>query len=78
MTDCEIILQILKDYQWHNIIEIMKQGKPFSVNWAVRSRVSDLKKRGCIIESRIGKNGQAEYKLLWTYKIDDKGQLIFT
>ena len=64
MTHCEIILNILKDCQWHHIIEICNKGKPGAINWAVRSRISDLKKSGYTIESRIAKDGQAEYKLV--------------
>ena len=68
MTDSELILNILADGEWHNVITIMKQGKPGAINWAVRSRVSDLKKKlrpeGYDIDSRIGENGQAEYMLI--------------
>ena len=63
MTDCEIILAILKDHEWHNIVDIMRDAKPGAVNWAVRSRVSDLGKKGYKIDHRIGKNHCAEYRL---------------
>ena len=38
--------------------------KPHSINWAVRSRISDLRKKGFNIQSRIGVDGCAEYKLV--------------
>jgi len=64
MTDCEIILKILSDGEWHNIIEICYRGKPQAINWAVRSRISNLKQKGYNIISKIGKNRQGEYRLI--------------
>lgn len=69
-TGCGLIFNYLLDEQWHNIINIMRDLKPGCVNWAVRSRISDLKKKFLRynlpyeIENRIGENGQAEYKLV--------------
>ena len=74
MTDCEIILQILSDGKPHNVIEIMQRGKPGCINWAVRSRISDLKKKGHNIRSWIDRNGQAVYQLLPAVKYDSEGQ----
>jgi len=80
MTDCEIILQILSDFKWHNVIEIMQRAKPGCINFACRSRISDLKKKGYQIESEIDTNGQARYRLLMSaeiYKTEDNGQICF-
>ena len=63
-TDCYFILNILKDYKWHNVIDIMQSKSDNRVNWAVRSRISDLKKKGFNIISLIDKNRQAKYKLI--------------
>ena len=73
-TDCEIILQILSDGKPHNVIEIMQRGKPGAINWAVRSRVSDLKKKGHNIRSWIDKNRQAVYQLMPEPKYDENNQ----
>lgn len=64
MTDCELVLNYLRDGQWHNIIDMHIALKPNARNWACRSRVSDLRSMGHIIDRRIGKNGQAEYRLI--------------
>ena len=70
LTDCELIMLILTDGKWHNVIDIMRQGKPGAVNWAVRSRISDLNRKfsrdraGFFIESRIDVNRQAKYRLI--------------
>ena len=74
MTDCEIILQILRDGRPHNVIEIMQKAKPGAINFACRSRVSDLKKKGHNIISWIGENRQAVYQLLPAIKYDEIGQ----
>jgi len=63
MRDKDIILKILKDNQWHNVLEIMHRGKPGAIGWAVRSRISDLKRDGHMIESVLDKNGMAKYML---------------
>jgi hypothetical protein len=66
MTDCEIVLDILSDRQWHHVKEIMVRGKgPNCMNWAVRSRIAEINQRdGYFIESRISKDdGMAEYRL---------------
>lgn len=63
-THCEIILNALKDYQWHNVIEIMQNGFPRCLNVAIRSRISNLKQKGYEIESRIDDNRQAAYRLI--------------
>jgi len=78
MTNCEMILKVLKDGQWHHVLNIIQAVKPGAVNFACRSRISDLKKKGHSIERRIAADGQAEYRLKETaYNIDDKGQYIF-
>jgi len=74
MTDCAIILQILSDGKPHSVIEIMQRGKPGCINWAVRSRISDLRKKGYCIISWIGDNRQAVYQLLPAIKYDEIGQ----
>jgi len=74
LTDCEVILQILSDGRPHNVIEIMQRGKPGAINWAVRSRVSDLKRKGHDIRSWTGKNKQAVYQLLPEPKYDENNQ----
>lgn len=64
MTDSEIILNILSGGNWVNVIKIMEIGKPGCINWAVRSRISDLRKKGYNIISEIAENGCAKYKLI--------------
>jgi len=79
MTDGQIIIEILSDNRWHHVLDIMQRGKPGAINWAVRSRISDLKKKGCQIESRLDENGMAEYRLIpqVTYQYDNQGQGAF-
>ena len=76
MTDSQIILSILEDYKFHHILEIIQRGKPGAANWAVRSRISDLRKKGYDIEMRIASDGQAEYRLKEQvkYNYDNMGQ----
>ena len=62
-TDKELILSVLSDKKWHNVLEIITRCKPGCINWSVRSRISDLNRDGWAIESRIGGNRQAEYRL---------------
>lgn len=72
-TDCYFILEYLINHEgWRNVIDIIK-SKSFSperpmVNWACRSRISDINKKigphGWTITSRIGSNGQGEYMLV--------------
>ena len=64
MTDCELILNYLSDGQWHNGITMSKDLKPNCINWAYRSRISNLRQKGFVIERRLGENGCAEYHLV--------------
>lgn len=64
MSDCSLILGYLQDHEWHNGITMSKDLKPNCINWAYRSRISNLKEKGHIIDHRIGENGCAEYKLI--------------
>jgi hypothetical protein len=64
MTDCEIVLNILMDGKWWNVIDIMTAGKPGSKNWAVRSRIADLRRKGYKIEGLRGANGCQDYRLV--------------
>jgi len=64
MKDWQIILNILSDLKWHNVIEIMQRGKPGAINWAVRSRIPDLKKKGYKIDSERDDNGCQKYRLI--------------
>ena len=82
MTDCELILSYLKDGKWHNGISMSLALKPNSVSWAYRSRISELRKKGYKIESRIGENGCAEYRLITApdepvFTVDESGQSSF-
>ena len=63
ISDCNLILTYLSDCQWHNAIEIAKALKPGCINWALRSRISNLKQKHWDIESRLGYNRMAEYRL---------------
>lgn len=71
MTDCDLVFQYLLGRPgWHNAVDMMLELKPGAVNWALRSRISDLNRRGMPshptgfrIESRLGENGCAEYRL---------------
>src|SRR3990167_3900037 len=76
MTDSDLILSYLQRYPgWQNAARMMKDMKPGCVGWAMRSRISDLNKKlpqeGLMIESRIGKDGMAEYKLVRIGSIPD-------
>ena len=63
MSDSSDILAYLQRYPgWNNAIKIMQDLRPGQIAWALRSRVSDLRRKGHIIDSRIGSNGMAEYK----------------
>ena len=66
MSGCSLILSELQDGQWHSVIQLMMKLKPNSINWAVRSRISELKRKGHNIQSRIGGSGCAEYRLVQT------------
>jgi hypothetical protein len=81
MTDCEIILEILADNKFHHVLEIMERGKPGAKNWAVRSRIANLKKKGFDIESIKNPDRMASYRLKQKaeieYKLDQKGQTYF-
>ena len=67
-TDAEIIFEILMDMKPHNVIEIMHRGKPYAINWAVRSRIAEMRKKlrpeGYDIKKKIDTNRQATYKLI--------------
>jgi hypothetical protein len=80
-TDSHIIYEILADGQWHNGIEIARRGKPGCVNWAYRSRIScdmnpKLHLAGQNINSRLGKNRMAEYRLEYVCDPLSHGQLV--
>ena len=62
---------ILNDGLWHNVIDIMatRDGGAFTMrNWAVRSRISNIKARiepyGWTNESEIDLNGCAKYRII--------------
>lgn len=78
MTDCELVLKILSDGQFHNILEIMQRAKPGCINFAARSRISDLKRKGYQIESELDTNGCAKYRLLLVNapRYDSNGQAV--
>jgi hypothetical protein len=67
MTDKDLILWALGDRQWHNIIQLSQMCKPGCVNWAARSRISEINKdlisKNQIIRKRIADNGCADYRL---------------
>lgn len=68
MNDCELIFDYLAKHPgWVNAIDLCLRLKPGRPNWALRSRISDLNKKMSEwrIESRIGKNGCADYRLCW-------------
>ncbi len=77
MTDCDLIYEYLKDHQWHNVVDMCLSLKPNAVNWAVRSRISNLNKSFQKIEppeeeieSKIDTNGQSKYKLIKLGQLD--------
>ena len=64
-SDCDLILEyLISNEGWNNAIDMHRSIKPNCVNWALRSRCSDLRRKGYNIESRIGANRQAEYRLV--------------
>ena len=66
MTDCKIILDLLSDGKWWNVIDLMHTAKPGAINFACRSRIADLRKKGFHIISEIAENGCAKYR--WVQK----------
>lgn len=62
IPDWKLILEILNDGLWHNAIELFNRCKPGCINWALRARISDLKKKGYNIESKIDDNKQGAYR----------------
>ena len=77
MSDCFLLFDYFRSHpEWNNTIDIQLNLKPNAVNWAMRSRISDMNrfwlkkhKLDFFIESRLGKNGCAEYRLV---KIDKR------
>ena len=70
LTDAEIIFTyLLHRPGWNDGIQMSRTLKPGAVSWAYRSRISECNSRfrkkgeGWIIESRIGKDKCAQYKL---------------
>ena len=63
-TDCYLILNVLRDFKEHHVLEIFLRCKPDAKNWAARSRISDLRDKGYDIRSRTAPDGQAIYKLI--------------
>src|SRR3990167_5935758 len=70
LTDAEIIFTyLLHRPGWNDGIQMSRTLKPGAVSWAYRSRISECNSRfrkkgeGWIIESRIGKDKSAQYKL---------------
>lgn len=45
MTDEQLIYNLLRDRKPRSIINIMQVLKPGCINWACRSRISDLNKK---------------------------------
>ncbi len=76
LSDCNLILNYLKDGEWHNAAVIMSDLKPGCYAWALRSRISNLRQRGYIIESRIGYNKLAEYRIIYTPPVEPGRPLI--
>ena len=84
MTDSQLILEYLKTHPgYQNAIDMMRDMKPGCIAWAMRSRISDLNRKvlpgtGMWIESRIAKNGMADYRLVSkeVQEYDDQGQAL--
>lgn len=58
MTDCDFVAEILADGEWHSLGEILERSiRERGCGLTVHSRVSDLRKRGLVIENRTGANG---------------------
>lgn len=65
MTHCELVLEALRDGEWHTTADIYKATGGFMI---LHSRVSDLRKRGHNVEGRhvpgmTGADGY-QYRLL--------------
>ena len=63
MTDIQAIMEVLSDRKPHHVLEIMNRVKPGAVNFAARSRISDIRK---ILEA------QGEYTISTKLDIKDK------
>jgi hypothetical protein len=63
MTHTEKILEVLADGEWHNVIDIMRIAFPGRINVAIRARIANINEHGIKTYSRIGNNGQGEYRL---------------
>jgi len=44
MTDIQAIMEVLSDKKPHHVLEIMNRVKPGAVNFAARTRISEIKK----------------------------------
>ena len=71
MSDWKDIYEYLQARPgWNNSADMQRAMRPNAVGWAMRSRISidlnkvHLPKLGYHIESRIGGNGMAEYRLV--------------
>jgi len=66
-TDCYFLYKLFLNRHWWNIIAIFQARSHTMVNWAARTRISNLNTKlkpfDWIIESRIGDNRQGEYRL---------------
>lgn len=71
-TDNYLVMTVLVDGAWHNVIEIMRlkdnpQTGFVCRNWAIRSRISDIKKviicYGFTIDSLLDDNGCSKYRI---------------
>lgn len=78
-THCDLVLRILGDGAWHNVIDMMSvlDGPGHTCrNWAIRSRISDINKKIRLVEytvlSRIATNRQGEYRMVRSPDMKDE------
>ena len=84
MSDNQLIFDYLLNHPgYHNAIQLHHTLKPGCVNWALRSRISNLRdkfrlnREPYIIQKRIGENGCAEYSLIKIqWLIEANGQMV--
>ena len=83
MSDKQRIFDYLVTHRgWNNVLDMMARLKPAAINWAVRSRISDLnkefaqQKKPYKILQRIGRNRNADY-ILVEVDSNNENQLVF-
>ena len=71
-TDCDLVLSVLKDGRPHHVIEICRICKPGCINFAARSRIADLRRKGLNIVNLRSKGYSVPEDIRSQYSEDDR------